>query len=90
MTTPQPSDPFANVPTALVYDTFTEAANQLTARYTQLSDTASTPEEREQWWQKVLELRTAKRAVPAADRNQLIARIQGWKAELASLKGDRG
>ncbi|MET8945472.1 hypothetical protein ABZX30_18270 [Streptomyces sp. NPDC004542] len=90
MTTPQSADPFANVPTALVYDTFTETANQLTARYTQLSDTASTPEERERWWQKVLELRTVKRAVPAADRDQLIAHVQGWKAELAGLKGDRG
>ncbi|WP_455355897.1 hypothetical protein [Streptomyces sp. SYSU K217416] len=86
----QPTDPYENVPTASVYDTFAETATRLTGRYTQLSDTASTPDERVRWWQKVLELRDAKRAVPAHDRAQLIAHIQQWEAELARLKDDRG
>ncbi|MGW3510817.1 hypothetical protein [Streptomyces sp. NPDC000994] len=84
-------DPYENVPTAAVYDTFAETATRLTGRYTRLSDTAPSPEERERWWQKVLELRAAKQAVPAHDREQLIARIGEWEAELARLQAaDRG
>lgn len=83
-------DPYADVPTTSVYDTFAETANQLTGRLTHLSDTAATPEERERWWQKVMALRDTKRAVPAHDRAQLIANIQQWETELAQLKGTRG
>jgi hypothetical protein len=35
-------DTFDNVPTAMVYDTFTEAATALRSRYTRLSDDATT------------------------------------------------
>lgn len=91
MTPNVPADePYANVPTASVYDTFAETANQLTGRLTHLSDSAATPEERDKWWQKVMALRNAKRAVPAHDRAQLIAHIQQWETELARLKGIRG
>ena len=83
-------DPYENVPTAAVYDAFAEAATRLTGRYTRLSDTAASAEERERWWQKALELRDAKRDVPADDRAQLIARIGEWEAELARLSDDRG
>ncbi|MGA5579468.1 hypothetical protein ACPCK9_32285 [Streptomyces koyangensis] len=82
------SDRYENVPTASVYDTFAELATQLTGRYTRLSDTAPSAAEREQWWQKVLELRDTKRAVPAYDRAALIAHISKWEAELARLQGD--
>jgi hypothetical protein len=84
------ADRYANVPTAMVYDTFADTASRLTGRYVYLSDNAASPEEREQWRQKVLELRNTKRAVPPYDREQLIAHIQRWRAELARLKDDRG
>ncbi|NGO40639.1 hypothetical protein [Streptomyces ureilyticus] len=90
MQTPDPIDPYANVPTASVYDTFAETATKLSGRYTRLADTASSPEEREEWWQKVLALRDAKRAVPAHDRAQLIAHIQQWQAALTELQESRG
>ncbi|MFI5687624.1 hypothetical protein [Streptomyces sp. NPDC051636] len=51
---------------------------------------STSPEERERWWQKVLELRATKRAVPAHDRAALIARIGEREAELARLRDDRG
>lgn len=57
------TDPYENVPTALVYDTFAETATQLTGRYVHKSDTAPTAEERQQWWQKVMDLRDVKRSV---------------------------
>ncbi|GAA0927787.1 hypothetical protein [Streptomyces thermoalcalitolerans] len=85
MTPSTPTGPYADVPTTVVYDTFAETAARLTAHYTRLSDTAATPEEREQWWNKVLQLRDTRRAVPAHDRDQLIAHIQRWQAELARL-----
>lgn len=84
------ADPYENVPTASVYDTFAETATQLTGLYTRLSDTAATPEERERWWQKVLELRDTKRAVPAHDRTQLIAHIKQWEDLLTRHRAARG
>ncbi|WP_331725694.1 hypothetical protein OG264_38905 (plasmid) [Streptomyces xanthophaeus] len=83
------TDPYENVPTALVYDTFAETATQLTGRYVHKSDTAPTAEERQQWWQKVMDLRDVKRSVPAHDRTQLIAHIQRWTAELKVLKAEQ-
>ncbi|MFJ7271978.1 hypothetical protein ACIQV3_35980 [Streptomyces sp. NPDC099050] len=80
------TDPYENVPTTLVYDTFAETATQLTGLYVRRSDTAPTPEERQLWWQKVMTLRDAKRSVPAHDRVQLIAHIQQWNTELKALK----
>ncbi|MFF4763346.1 hypothetical protein [Streptomyces sp. NPDC001292] len=90
MSSAQPADRYENVPTAAVYDTFAETATRLTGRYTRLSDAAPSAAEREQWWQKVLELRATKQAVPAHDRAQLIAHIDAWEAELARLRDDRG
>ncbi|WP_225828517.1 hypothetical protein [Streptomyces naphthomycinicus] len=85
-----PIDPYQGVPTTVVYDTFAETATRLTGRYTRLSDTATSDEERDRWWQKVLELRDTKRNVPAHDRAQLIAWIAEWEAELARLSDARG
>jgi hypothetical protein len=90
VTPAQPTDPYADVPTSAVYDTFAETAAQLTAAYTRRSDMAATDEERERWWTAVLRLRDTKRAVPAHDRAQLLAHIQRWEAELTRLKADRG
>ncbi|GAA0925029.1 hypothetical protein [Streptomyces thermoalcalitolerans] len=84
------ADRYAHVPTAMVYDTFAETAARLTGRYVYLSDNAASPEEREQWRQKVMELQEAEEAVPPYDRDQLIAHIQRWKAELARLKDNHG
>jgi hypothetical protein len=79
---------FDNVPTAMVYDSFTEAASALGSRYMRLSDTAPTSQEREVWWAKVLELRDAQRDVPAGDRAALIEHIQRWRAELKALEAN--
>ncbi|MCX4468474.1 hypothetical protein C0R01_23910 [Streptomyces albidoflavus] len=81
------SERYENIPTALVYDIFAELATQLTGRYIRLSDTAPSAAERDQWWQKALELRQYKRAVPARDRAALIAHISQWEAELSRLRG---
>ncbi|MFI9155684.1 hypothetical protein [Streptomyces sp. NPDC053367] len=89
MSAAQSADRYDNVPTAAVYDTFAETATRLAGRYTRLSDTAPSAAERERWWQKTLELRTIKQAVPAHDRAQLIAHIDAWEAELARLRNDR-
>ena len=86
VTTP---DPYENTPTAVVYDVFAETATRLVGRFTRLSDTATTAEERQEWWSKAIALRDAKRAVPAHDREQLIVHILRWKSELARLEGDR-
>jgi hypothetical protein len=82
---------FENVPTAMVYDAFTETAASLSSRYMRVSDNAETSQERDAAWAKVLELRDLKNGVPAADRAALIEHIQRWRAELAALDtGDRG
>ncbi|MEU5030035.1 hypothetical protein [Streptomyces milbemycinicus] len=76
---------YENVPTAVVYDTFAEMASQLTGRYLHLSESASSEEERDRWWEKVLQLRDEKRAVSSHDRDQLISHIDQWAAELKKL-----
>ena len=77
---------FENVPTAMVYDTFTEAASALSSRYMRLSDAAPTSQEQDAWWAKVLELRDVQHDVPAGDRAALIEHIQRWRAELKTLE----
>ncbi|GGO98279.1 hypothetical protein [Wenjunlia tyrosinilytica] len=77
---------FENTPTSVVYDVFAETAGLLTARYTSLSDAATSEPERERWWAKVMELRDTKRAVPAHDREQLIVHITRWAADLKALE----
>ncbi|WP_031080313.1 hypothetical protein [Streptomyces sp. NRRL S-118] len=84
------TDRFEHAPTASVYDSFAETATQLTGCYMHLADNASNPAERDGWWRKLMDLRDAKRAVPAHDRAQLIAHTQQWEAELARLKDVRG
>ncbi|MFJ4622566.1 hypothetical protein [Streptomyces sp. NPDC088812] len=87
MSTPQ-HEPSAyhDVPTAMVFDVFAETATRLIGRYNHLSETALTKDEQDAWWEKVIRLRDAKRAVPAQDRDQLIARIQEWAKELELLE----
>ncbi|MFH8574013.1 hypothetical protein [Streptomyces sp. NPDC017993] len=80
------TDPYEHTPTTLVYDIFAERSGQLIAQYTRLSDTAADGVERERWWQKALEVRDAKRAVPAHDREQLLAHISSWAADIEALK----
>lgn len=87
---PEPEDPYPNVPTAMVFDTFAETASRLTGAYVARMDAAATKHEGEEWWKKVMTLRNTKRAVPAYDRAQLIAHIRLWAAELAELQGERG
>lgn len=77
---------FENVPTAMVYDAFTDAAASLSSRYMRLSDEATTTAEIEAWWAKVLELRDAQRDVPASDRAALIEHIQRWRTELKAFE----
>ncbi|MEW1639063.1 hypothetical protein AB0469_34030 [Streptomyces sp. NPDC093801] len=84
------SDPYENVPTAMVYDTFAETATRLSGYYNSLSNAAATPEERTRWWEKVMELRDTKRAVPAHDRARLIAHIEQWRLEITRIKDARG
>ncbi|MDX6238464.1 MAG: hypothetical protein QOG10_3279 [Kribbellaceae bacterium] len=84
------SKTFENIPTAEVYDTFTDAASALSARYMRLSKAAPTSEEREAWWAKVLRLRDLQDGVPAGDRAALIEHIHRWRAELKALKADVG
>ncbi|MFF5808261.1 hypothetical protein [Streptomyces sp. NPDC012746] len=83
-----PADPYENRPTAVVYDIFTETSGRLIGRYTHLSDRAQDSADRERWWRKAMEVRTAKRAVPAHDRDQLIAHIQQWTAEVEALESE--
>ncbi|MFL4496503.1 hypothetical protein ACJ6WD_35475 [Streptomyces sp. VTCC 41912] len=75
-----------NTPTAVVYDIFTERSGDLIAWYTRLSDNATEPAEREQWWSKALQVRDTKRAIPAHDREQILAQLTRWTAELDVLK----
>ena len=95
MTDPTPpysafGENFDNVPTAMVYDTFAEAASALSGRYMRLSDTAPTSQEREAWWTKVLELRDLKRSIHPDDRAALIEHVHRWRTELKALKADVG
>ncbi|MFJ5901879.1 hypothetical protein ACIQFZ_42655 [Streptomyces sp. NPDC093064] len=87
MSTPQrkPSA-YHDAPTAMVFDLLAETATRLIGRYNHLSETATTKEELDAWWEKVIRLRDAKRAVPAQDPDQLIARIQEWTEELELLE----
>ncbi|TCC33876.1 hypothetical protein E0H75_42215 [Kribbella capetownensis] len=77
---------FDNVPTAMVFDAFTETAASLSSRYMRLSDESTTTAETEAWWTKVLALRDAQRDVPADDRAALIEHIQRWRTELKTLE----
>ncbi|MFE1788965.1 hypothetical protein ACFW7J_11320 [Streptomyces sp. NPDC059525] len=61
----------------------------MTARYTRLSDTAATTEDRAAWWEKVMALRNTKRAVSATDRAELIDHIRRWTATLGELRDGR-
>jgi hypothetical protein len=95
VTDPMPASAFGgsfdNVPTATVYDTFTEAAAALRSYYLRRSDEAKAAGEPDTWWDKVLDLRDAEHGVPADDRDALIAHIERWRTELAALKaGERG
>lgn len=79
---------FENVPTAMVYDTFTDAASALSGRYMRLSDAAPTSQVKEAWWAKVLELRDLQHGgVHPDDRAALIEHIHRWRAELKVLSG---
>jgi hypothetical protein len=49
---------------------------------------ASTQEEQDAWWAKVLQVRDLKFSVPAHDRAALIEHIHQWRAELAELDTD--
>ncbi|MFF2025968.1 hypothetical protein ACFVW2_29775 [Streptomyces sp. NPDC058171] len=77
---------YRDVPTAMVFDVFAETATRLISRYNRLSDTAATQEDRAAWWEKLMRLRDEKLAVPAYDREQLIAHIQTWTAEIERLE----
>jgi hypothetical protein len=82
---------FENVPTAMVFDTFTEAAAALRSHYMRLSDEAKTALEPDVWWGRILDLRDAEHAVGADDRDALIEHIAKWRTELAALKAsERG
>ncbi|MFC9624686.1 hypothetical protein ACFTXM_33545 [Streptomyces sp. NPDC056930] len=73
-----PADPYQDLPTAVVFDEFSEAATTLTGLYNGRSKGAATAEEREEWWDKVMALRNSRRAVRAHDRDQLMEHIALW------------
>ncbi|WP_432945807.1 hypothetical protein ACQPXM_06560 [Kribbella sp. CA-253562] len=91
-TTDQPysafGENFDNVPTAMMYEVFAAAGADLTARYMRFNRSASTQEEQDAWWAKVLQLRNLKNSVPAHDRAALIEHIHQWRAELTELDTD--
>lgn len=74
-----------NTPTATLYDIFAETASELIGRYAHLSNTAATDDARTQWWEKVIAVRDARRAVPARDREALTTHIRDWRAEIEAL-----
>ncbi|MEH0589856.1 hypothetical protein QA942_39825 [Streptomyces sp. B21-106] len=80
------TDPYANTPTAMVYDVFAETANELIGLCTARSDAASDPVERDTWWQRALTVRDVRRSVPAQDRQALLRHIAVWKADAEALK----
>ncbi|MEU7106450.1 hypothetical protein ABZ951_15540, partial [Streptomyces sp. NPDC046215] len=61
----QQPDPYENTPTAMVYEEFAEAESQLSAQYIARHRAAADEAERARLWQKIIDLRDAKRAVPA-------------------------
>ncbi|KIF01040.1 hypothetical protein PL81_37780 [Streptomyces sp. RSD-27] len=83
------ADPYENTPTAMVYDVFAETANDLIGLCTHRSDTAPDPAAREQWWQRALAVRDARRAVQPQDREALLQHITSWKQEIEMLKAAR-
>ncbi|MEV7544998.1 hypothetical protein [Streptomyces sp. NPDC089915] len=83
------ADPYENTPTAMVFDVFSETANDLIAIYVHRSDTAVDPEAREGWWQRALAVRSTRRAVEPYDRQALLRQIASWKQEIEMLKADR-
>ncbi|MER5555980.1 hypothetical protein ABT001_30650 [Streptomyces sp. NPDC002793] len=90
MNTPKHSaDPYHDVPTAVVFDLFAEAANRLTGRLTYLSDHAGTKTDRDKWWAMVMRLRNTRHTVPADDRIQLISYISQWTRELEELESKK-
>ncbi|MFD4764024.1 hypothetical protein ACFWOJ_35905 [Streptomyces sp. NPDC058439] len=90
MNTPTHSeDPYHDVPTAVVFDLFAEAANRLIGRLAHLSDHAGTKAERDKWWAMAMQLRNTRHAVPAHDREQLISCISRWTRELEELESKK-
>lgn len=87
MTSPAP---YQGVPTAVVYDVFAETVTTLTALYNTRSNKAESPERRQAWWAKVMELRDTSEAVPAHDRAALIEHIITWQREIKKLESERG
>ncbi|MFG2775111.1 hypothetical protein [Streptomyces sp. NPDC048350] len=67
----KPTDPYENTPTAMVFDAFTEASDELIGLLTHRSDTAIDPDTREAWWQQAIAVREARRAVDPQDRQAL-------------------
>ncbi|MFJ9845874.1 hypothetical protein ACIRYZ_36615 [Kitasatospora sp. NPDC101155] len=86
---PTPAIP-DDVPTSVVYDMLADTATNLSARYVKLSENATTEDERRRWWNKVIELRDARLAVGAHDRDAMITNIAVWTAEIRLLKERRG
>ncbi|MGW2203219.1 hypothetical protein [Streptomyces sp. NPDC001774] len=82
----KPTDPYENTPTTMVFDVFTETSNELIGLLTHRSDNATDPDTREAWWQRVLAVRDARRAVDPQNRQALLQRISTWRAEIETLK----
>ncbi len=75
-----PADRYEHMTTAVVFDIFVEASNDLIGLLAHHSDTATCPAEREEWWQRVLAVRDARRSVAPYDRRALLEHIAAWRA----------
>jgi hypothetical protein len=62
-----------NLPTAVLYDMFRDAATALSVAYVARSDQATTTAESTQWWDRVLALRDTADATDPDDRRALSA-----------------
>lgn len=81
------ADPYENTPTAMVFDVFSETANDLIGLYMHRCYAATDdPETRERWWQRVLAVRDARRAVDPYDRQALVRHIASWRREIETLR----
>ncbi|MFF2780363.1 hypothetical protein ACFVU3_36355 [Streptomyces sp. NPDC058052] len=78
-----------HTPTTIVYDIAVENANELIGLLAHRSNTAADPATREAWWQRVLAVRDARRAVDPLDRQALLDQISLWKTETETLKAGR-
>ncbi|MEU3229174.1 hypothetical protein [Nocardiopsis alba] len=87
--TPEEQRFYADSPTTVLYDIFTDTATHLGGKLVALARAAETDTDRGHWRQRMYEIEDQKEAVDPDDRDALVSHIEQWNAELSHLRGER-